>query len=204
MRIVGLSGSPTQGSRTSLLITRTLAAARQHAGVETDLIELSQRRLVFCDGRRPELYEGETRAVIDLIVAADAYVVGSPMYRGSYTGAFKNVFDLLPNEALRGKPVGLIATGGSDHHFLAIEHALRPLFSFFHAYTVPGAVYAQNQHFADGRLDETVAEQCRLLGEEVVRLAGALTGRTAGPAYPYIERKPGQRPGDSASTAPSA
>jgi FMN reductase len=181
------------------LIAHVLAATRQHPGTEIELIELSQRQLVFCDGRRPELYEGDTRAAIDLVAAADACVVGSPIYRGSYTGAFKNFFDLLPNEALRGKPVGLIATGGSDHHFLAIEHELRPLLSFFHAYTVPGAVYAQNTHFAGDRLDETIAEQCRLLGEEIARLAKSLGGRPgAGPAYPHIERKPGQRPDDAA------
>ncbi|MBX6426278.1 MAG: NAD(P)H-dependent oxidoreductase [Variibacter sp.] len=193
MRVLGISGSLSQGSRTSRLIAHVLAAAGQHAGVDTELLEVSERRLVFCDGRRPELYEGDTRAVIDLVAAADAYVVGSPIYRGSVTGAFKNLFDLLPNEALRGKPVGLLATGGSDHHFLAIEHQLRPLLSFFRAYTIPGAVYAHNAHFQGDRLDETIAEQCRLLGDEIVRLAHALGGRGAGPAYPTIERKPGER-----------
>lgn len=196
MRIVGISGSTSAGSRTSRVIAHVLAAARQHDGVATDLIDISQRALAFCDGRRPELYEGDTRAVIDAIAAADACVVGSPIYRGSYTGALKNVFDLLPNEALRGKPVGLVATGGSDHHFLALEHALRPLLSFFHARTIPGTIYAQNANFDGFRLDDTLVEQCRLLGDELVRLAHALQGGGAGPAYPAIARKPGQRPQD--------
>ncbi|HET9903650.1 MAG TPA: NAD(P)H-dependent oxidoreductase [Xanthobacteraceae bacterium] len=201
MRVVGISGSLSANSRTSRLVAHVLAAARQHAGVETELIEIAERRLVFCDGRRPDLYDGDTRFVIDRIVAADACVVGSPVYRGSYTGALKNLFDLLPNEALRGKPVGLVATAGSDHHFLAVEHALRPLLSFFQAYTVPGAVYAHNGHFVGERLDETTAEQCRLLGDEIVRLAVALGGGAAGPAYPKIERKPGQRPQEEGPAA---
>ena len=193
MRLLGISGSLSEGSRTSRVIGKVLEAAAQAEDVAPELVEISQRALVFCDGRRPELYDGDTRGVLDTIVAADAYVVGSAMYRGSYTGALKNLFDLLPNDALRGKPVGLVATAGSDHHFLALEHELRPLLSFFHAYTVPGAVYAQNADFEGDRLGERLTRDCARLGEEVVRLARALGGAQAGPAYPTITRKPEQQ-----------
>ena len=193
MRLIGISGSLSRGSRTSRVIQHVLDAAAGCGQVETELLEVSQRDLVFCDGRRPDAYDGDTRRVIDLVVAADAYVVGSPMYRGSYTGAFKNLFDLLPNEALAGKAVGLVATGGSDHHFLAIEHQLRPLLSFFRAYTIPGAVYAQNAHFDGERLDDTVRAQCRDLGQTIVRLSALIGADGAGPDYPTILRKPGQQ-----------
>jgi FMN reductase len=193
MRLLGISGSLSKGSRTSRLIQHVLDAAAEAPDVQAELLEVSQQGLGFCDGRRPDAYEGETRRVIDLVCAADCYVVGSPMYRGTYTGAFKNLFDLLPNDALSGKAVGLVATGGSDHHFLALEHQLRPLLSFFRAYTIPGTVYAHNAHFDGDRLaDEAVREQCRRLGGEVVRLCRAVRAESAGPDYPPIERKPGQ------------
>lgn len=103
----------------------------------------------------------------------------------------KNLFDLVPNEAPHGKVAGIVATGGSDHHFLAVEHELRPLLSFFHMPTVPGAVYAQNAHFQDGRLvDDKIRDDCRQLGEGIVRLWRATRGEDAGPAYPVIQRKP--------------
>lgn len=193
MRLLGISGSLSRGSRTSRLIQEVLDVAAQEPGVETDLLEVSHAGIVFCDGRPPEAYEGETRRVIDTVVAADAYVVGSPMYRGSYTGAFKNLFDLLPNDALSGKAVGLVATGGSDHHFLALEHQLRPLLSFFRAYTVPGTVYAQNAHFTGNGLADVTRVACRLLAGEVVRLARAVEAGQAGPAYPVIVRRPDQQ-----------
>ncbi|MXQ14227.1 NAD(P)H-dependent oxidoreductase [Microvirga makkahensis] len=193
MRLLGISGSPSRGSRTSRLIQEVLDATAQQADIETELLEVASSGAILCDGRPPEAYEGETRQVIDKVVAADAYVVGSPMYRGSYTGAFKNLFDLLPNDALTGKVVGLVATGGSDHHFLALEHQLRPLLSFFRAYTVPGTVYAQNVHFTGGEIAEETRRACRLLAEEVVRLTRAISEGQAGPAYPVIVRRPDQQ-----------
>ncbi len=194
MKLLGLSGSLTRSSRTNEVLRLVLqAAASYDPTVNAELLDLRQYHVAFCDGRNPADYEGDTRAVIDKVAAADAYVVGSPMYRGSYTGALKNLFDLVPNDAPHGKVAGLVATGGSDHHFLALEHQLRPLLAFFQMHVVPGAVYAQNAHFEDGRLvDATVLEGCRRLGEGIVRVWQALRTTGVGPGYPAIRRKPGE------------
>jgi len=49
-------------------------------------------------------------------------------------------------------PVLLAATGGSDRHALAIDHQLRPLFSFFQAHTLPIGVYATDRDFENNRV----------------------------------------------------
>lgn len=191
MRLLGISGSLTPTSRTVEVVRLVLEGARRpDPGIETELLDLREYDIAFCDGRDPEDYTGDTRTVIDLVAAADAYVVGTPAYRGSYTGALKNLFDLVPNDAPHGKGAGIVLTAGSDHHFLAIEHQLRPLLSFFQMQTVPGAVYAQNAHFTDGTLtDETIRRQCLALGEAVVGLWRAQApGGAGGPAYPEIRR----------------
>lgn len=193
MKLLGINGSLTPVSRTGEVVRLVLdQAAAADPEVEPELLDLRTYDIAFCDGRAPSAYTGDTRTVIDKIAAADAYVVGSPSYRGSYTGALKNLFDLVPNEAPHGKVAGMVLTAGSDHHFLAIEHQLRPLLSFFQMQTVPGAVYAQNAHFTDGVLTEpTVRESCRRLGTEIVRLWRATRAGDSGPAYPIITRKPG-------------
>jgi len=201
MRLLGISGSPSRGSRTTRLIREVLDEAAQQPDVETELIEVVSSGAVLCDGRPPEAYEGDTRRVIDMVVAADAYVVGSPIYRGSYTGSFKNLFDLLPNDALSGKVVGLVATGGSDHHFLALEHQLRPLLSFFRAHTVPGTIYAQNAHFIHNGVAPETQEACRSLAREIVRLSRAIAPGHAGPAYPMIVRRTDQQPPSTSTEA---
>ncbi|HZH09379.1 MAG TPA: NAD(P)H-dependent oxidoreductase [Microvirga sp.] len=85
--------------------------------------------------------------MIDEIENADALIVGTPVYNGSYTGLFKHLIDFLAPDRLAGKPVALTATGGGARHALVVEHALRPLFGFFSALTVPTAVYASDADF---------------------------------------------------------
>lgn len=192
MKLLGINGSLTPSSRTVEVVRLVLDRAATDPVVEPELLDLRNYDIAFCDGRDPDAYTGDTRTVIDKIAAADAYVVGTPSYRGSYTGALKNLFDLVPNEAPRGKVAGIVLTAGSDHHFLAIEHQLRPLLSFFQMQTVPGAVYAQNAHFMDGHVtDSAVQESCRRLGAEIVRLWRATRTGDTGPDYPVITRKAG-------------
>lgn len=191
MTLLGISGSLSQPSKTELAIRKALEFASELGeSVTTDLVSLSNEDIVFCDGRNPDHYEGDSRSVLDKIADADAFIVGSPIYRGTYSGAFKNLFDLIPNDALKGKVVGIIATGGSDHHYLAIEHQFKPLFGYFNAYTIPGGVYANNSHFSNGELvDENVLSRLKKLSIETVRLSTLLNQHYEGPDQPLIKRE---------------
>ena len=91
-------------------------------------------------------------AALKAVEQADLLVVGSPVYKGSYTGLFKHFVDFIDYRALIGTPVALLATGGSDRHALVIEHQLRPLFSFFQAHTLPIGVYATDKEFDNYRV----------------------------------------------------
>ncbi|RWB24826.1 NAD(P)H-dependent oxidoreductase, partial [Mesorhizobium sp.] len=115
------------------------------------------------------------RKVLGAVVGAEVLVVGSPTYKGSYTGLFKHFFDLIDPSALRGKPVLLTATGGGERHALMVEHQLRPLFAFFEALVLPTAVYATDKDFRDGVL---ASEAIRKRGEQSIEEAGlALASR---------------------------
>ncbi len=89
------------------------------------------------------------------IEAADLLVVASPVYRASFTGLFKHLFDFVGQYALIDKPVLLAATGGSDRHALMLEHQLRPLFGFFQAITLPIGVYASDADFTNYEISNT-------------------------------------------------
>lgn len=158
--------------------------------VSAEALSLCDWDLQQCDGRDPSLYTGDTRRMIDTVVEADALVFGTPMYRASYTALLKNLFDVIPNDALRGKPVGLVATGGTDHHYLAIEHELKPLMGFFDAYVVPGSVYLNNQHYADGALvAEDALRSLRGLGVGVVEFAKRIPRDLIEVSRPNIPRQ---------------
>jgi FMN reductase len=192
MKLVGLSGSPTAVSKTLLAVEYALAcAAELDPAVEVQLINIRDYNVVFCDGRDPSTYEGDTRMIIEAVLGANAMIVGTPMYRGSYTGRLKNVFDILPNDSLRGKPVGLVATAGSDHHYLALEHEMRPLLTFFGAHVLPGSVYATNTDFSETELvDHGVLQRLRQLARSCVELTRCLDeGQALGADPPEIKRE---------------
>ncbi|GCE30029.1 FMN reductase [Dictyobacter alpinus] len=176
--LLAINGSLTPPpSRTRVVLDAALAGARTYDhSIETHVLELRDFALEFSDGRAPEDYNADTRRALALVADADAYLVATPVYRGSYTGALKNFFDLVPNDPhgqdpLRGKVVGLLATGGSDHHSLVIEHQLRPLFGFFGAYTPARALYVSARDFdAQKRPQGKLVEELAFLGQEVVAL----------------------------------
>lgn len=191
MKLVGISGSLSLSKRSKTLtaVEKAVGFVRKDPTVDAEIINLSDYDVQFCDGRDPFLYEGDTKTVIDKIVSADAFIIGTPIYRGSLTGALKNVFDLIPNDSLRGKVIGFVATGGTYHHYLAIEHQLNPIASYFRAHVVPGGVYAHNDHYESGSLtDEAILQRLRTLGESVVSLQRRLSGEAIVTAFPEIPR----------------
>jgi MsuE subfamily FMN reductase len=201
MNLLGLSGSPARNaaSRTLSAVKRAVEFAHQlDDSIAMETINVRDLEIELCDGRDPALYEGDSKTLIDKIVAADALILGTPVYRGSYTGILKNVFDVIPNDALVGKPVGIIVTGSTQHHYLAIEHQIKPLLGFFHAHALPGGVYLTPEHFNDSVLvDEGALERLQQLSKAIVQfvkhvpndrnlLAGA-----SGPEIPWESRLKG-------------
>ncbi|QGH33010.1 NAD(P)H-dependent oxidoreductase [Gracilibacillus salitolerans] len=191
MKIAAIAGSLTPLSKTLLTVKEAVGHIRRHHDhVEVNLINLKEYQLDFCDGRDPSEYEGDSKKIIKEIVEADALIVGTPIYRGSIPGALKNVFDLIPNTALKGKVLAFIATGGSYHHFLAIEHQLKPLAGYFKAYTLPGNVYAHNDHFQNKQLtDEGIKQRLHELSDSVVTLSKSLDSKVIGAEQPVIPRQ---------------
>lgn len=89
-------------------------------------------------------------------------IVGSPVYKASFSGVLKAYLDLLPQKALAGKPVLPLFIGGSIAHLLAIDYALKPVLSALGARYQFGGVYAVESQVArlpEGRfrLDEELA-----------------------------------------------
>jgi FMN reductase len=120
----------------------------------------------------------EARSAIRAIEAADALVVATPVYKGSYTGALKHLFDLVRPNALTGKPVLVAATGGSPLHGLVTEHQLRPLFGFFNALTLPTAIFALESDFQNYRIDKPeLLARVKRAAAEFVELLAAHSGR---------------------------
>ncbi|CAB3770110.1 NADH-dependent FMN reductase SfnF [Burkholderia puraquae] len=147
INVVAISGGLQRPSRTLALTDAIVAALGAALPIDTRLIELGEIGGRLAGALTRAQVPADLDAQIRAIETADALVVASPVYRASYTGLFKHLFDLVHHEALVDVPVLLAATGGSERHALVIDHQLRPLFSFFQARTLPIGVYASESDF---------------------------------------------------------
>jgi FMN reductase len=121
-------------------------------------------------GFPPERLAGVLRS----IAGADGLVVVTPIFNTSYSGLFKSFFDVFEEGALRDKPVLLGATGGTARHSLALEYALRPMFSYLRAAPVATSVFAAPEDWASGNASTGLAARIERAGRE---LAGELLRR---------------------------
>ncbi|MEK4031449.1 NAD(P)H-dependent oxidoreductase [Pseudobacillus sp. FSL P4-0506] len=178
MKLLGISGTIT-GSKTKKVIQKLLEEVRSsYPEIEVELLDLKEYDIQFCDGRDPSTYTGDTKKVLDLVSSADFYIIGTPIFQGSLTGALKNLFDLVPPQVFRNKVIGFAATGGTYQHYLVIENQLKPIAGYFRAFVAPSSVYVQHDHFGpQGELsDEAVLGRIANLSKEVVLMQKALKG----------------------------
>ncbi len=171
LKVVAVNGSTQLPSRTLSLVRALLAELEQRLHLDARIISLADiARPLGAALWRKEL-PAEVEAELQAIEGADLIIAASPVYRGSYPGHFKHLFDLIGQEALADKPVLLAATGGSDRHALILEHQLRPLFGFLQALTLPIGVYASPADFEGYVIGSTaLAERLRLAADRAAPL----------------------------------
>ncbi|SDA21499.1 FMN reductase [Methylobacterium sp. UNC378MF] len=153
-RLVGLSANVQRPSKTRTLVDAVLREASARAPLDARILDFVDAGAGLGAAWARDQLSPAARGVLAAIEDADGLVVGSPVYKGAYTGLFKHLFDLVDPGALAGKPVAIVATGGGARHALVVEHAFRPLFGFFGALQIPTAVYASDPDFSDGVLTE--------------------------------------------------
>ncbi len=163
LKIVAVSGGLQRPSRTLSLVEQLIEGLTDAVPADVRLIELGEIVPKFGGVLQRTQLPADVEASLKDIESADLLLVASPIYRGSYTGLFKHFFDFVHHESLIDVPVLLAATGGSDRHALAIDHQLRPLFSFFQAH------YAIDKDFENYRVtSESLRARIALAVERAV------------------------------------
>lgn len=140
-----ISGSPSALSRSTALL-EAVGERLVRRGARVDRLtvrNLPPQALLLADWSNPAI----DRA-IHQVAQAQVVVVATPVYKAAYSGVLKVFIDLLSQSALKGKTVLPLATGGSPHHMLALDYALRPVLQALSArHALPG-VYATDAQIA--------------------------------------------------------
>ncbi len=155
--MVSINGSPRRESRTAVLVDAVAAGISTRLAAEGTAISQTRIDLSRC---APALFAGLLRAdlaeagdtICRIVERADILVVASPVYRASYTGLLKHLFDLVDRDEMYGRKAVLCATGGTLLHGLMIEHQLRPLMGFFRIQTVATTLFALEDDVNDGEI----------------------------------------------------
>lgn len=168
MRIVGLVGSPEPGGRTRAAVRAVLAGA----GVETELVELSTT---------------SSGDVARLVADADAIVIGSPVYRATYSAIVKSMLEATERgrwgektAPLQGKAAATVLTGASPAHFLAMNDLRNVLTGFFAVQVLAPGLYVDHSGYVDREsLTADTAAQAGLHGAALFDLTAAVRASKA-------------------------
>ncbi|MGQ3412773.1 NADPH-dependent FMN reductase [Natrinema sp. LN54] len=173
--VVAVSGSLREESYTRTALKYVLRAAEE-AGAETTLLDLREYDLPVYD---PDIGEqGDSEAVTRLVREADAVVLGTPVYHGSYSGALKNFHDYCGFDEYEETTVGLLATAGGGSYGSTLDH-LRITVRGVHGWVLPHQVGLRNasekfetdpdaidgRRFRDPELRDRVEKLGRMIAE---------------------------------------
>ncbi|CEI82529.1 NAD(P)H-dependent FMN reductase [Oceanobacillus oncorhynchi subsp. incaldanensis] len=144
--IVVISGSPSTLSRSErvLYYLGELAEQQGFRVKHISVRDVEAEDLLYANFQSPKIKE-----IAGDLEAADGVIVGSPVYKASYSGILKSLFDLMPQDVLRGTVSLPVMTGGSLSHLLALDYALKPLLATLKSQPLKGL------YFQDSEVDKT-------------------------------------------------
>ncbi len=108
MRIALLSGSPRISSVTHRVALHIKDWLKQNSDHETDIIDMKEWNVPAVQSVwvSPEKVPVEFKPLAEKIFTADAFILISPEYNGSYSPAMKNLLDHFPKQ--HHKPFGIV------------------------------------------------------------------------------------------------
>jgi FMN reductase len=137
-KIVALNGSPSAQSRTALVLAHVERRLEREGH---DVVPIHIRALPADDLLSARSDASGLASALASVERAQAVVIGTPIYKASFTGVLKTFLDLLPQFAFANKTILPLATGGTPAHILALDYGLRPVLASLGARHVVGSFF---------------------------------------------------------------
>jgi len=170
IHVVALVGSLRDGSHSRTAAARALEGA-ESAGATTDLLDLRELDLPIFDADAQD--DGDAPELRRRLRAADAVILATPMYHGSYSSVLKTALDYAGFDEFENQTVGLLAVSGGSFPITALDH-LRSVCRALDAWVLPyeAAVPNARSRIEDGTfVDADLEERVATLGRRVVTYA---------------------------------
>ncbi|MHA8097988.1 NADPH-dependent FMN reductase [Aquirufa aurantiipilula] len=131
-RILVITGSPRKESNSARIALHLYNRIKQDGEYEVDLLDVREYHLPQFESvfktvnTTPEAY----KSLAEKFFAADAYIIVTPEYNGSYTSTLQNLFDHFPRQ--QRKVYGVVtATNGSLGGMRASQQLLLFIIALF-------------------------------------------------------------------------
>ena len=175
VRVIALCGSLRPSSTTHKALEIALQGAAE-SGAETELIDLREYDLIFCDGKEDESgYPPDVFRLRDAVRSAHGIIIGTPEYHSSFSGVLKNAIDLMSFKEFEGKMIGLLGTSGGSLGAINALNGLRMIGRSLRAWVIPEqvSISAASKAFNDdGSLkDDGLQKRTLELGRQVARFS---------------------------------
>ncbi len=184
-KILGICGSPRKGA-TEYAVQAALRAAEEIPGIETEFWTVRGKKIgycVHCDSciRNTTMciIKDDLQELEEKILAADGFIIGSPIYDMNITAQLTAVFNrlrpmyLVHPGKLQNKVGGAISTGGTRHGGQEMTRLAIIDFYLMHemlafgglggCYT-GGSIWSRDQKAAGAEADEVGMDTVRRLG----------------------------------------
>ena len=175
IRLLAVCGSTREHSYSGRLAIIALAAAREH-GAETRLLDLNALNLPTYNPDKEDMDHEGLRVATEAVNWADAFLLASPDYHGSMSGAMKNFLDFYWAE-FAGKLFGYVVAS-HEKGLTVMEHmrtAVRQCYGWSLPYGV--SVHGENDFDSSGLANPQVARRLRMLARDLFVYGALVRGQ---------------------------
>ena len=179
MKILVINGSATQQSRTRGLST-FMADELRNQQVEVLSFDAGVHLLPIYNGTGESYGHPEVARLIQLAEQADGFVITTPEYHNSMTGALKNALDFLSGKQFKNKPVALAAVCGGGKGGINALNSLRTVVRGVYGLALPSQFVADPQDFNEQAefVSQDGKERAASLVAELIELTRLTSAKT--------------------------
>ena len=173
MKVAVISGSPRKTANTQIVMKHAFEYAKTK-NEDTHFINLSEWQVEYYRGP-DETYNEDTRKAVDVLLDADVWLIGTPIYNSFFSSAVKNLFEYVDYKKTEGKVAGMAIMAAGDIGFVDVQTMLTQLLSYFRVIANPKAVFLTVNDVKDGKISSDAARRrLDVLVDETLSLASKI------------------------------